>query len=81
LAMAARWGEANHRPIFLGEFGAYSKADLESRVRWTAHVARQAEALGMSWAYWEFASGFGAYNWPARRWRTELLHALIPPEQ
>jgi endoglucanase len=81
LAMAARWGETNQRPIFLGEFGAYSKADLESRVRWTAHVARQAEALGMSWAYWEFASGFGAYNWPARRWRTELLHALIPPEQ
>ncbi len=74
---AAAWAKANNRPLFLGEFGAYSAADLESRARWTRAVAREAERLGMSWAYWEFASGFGAYDRDARAWRRPLLEALI----
>jgi endoglucanase len=78
LEMAARWAERHNVPLYLGEFGAYSKADLESRARWTAYVTRKAEALGMSWAYWEFGSGFGAYNPATRQWREELLDALIP---
>lgn len=80
LDKARRWSEANDRPVLLGEFGAYSKADMESRARWTAFVAREAEARGFSWAYWEFCSGFGIYN-PARRiFYTELVDALIPKE-
>lgn len=78
LAMAARWAERNNVPLYLGEFGAYSKAELDSRVLWTSYVARKAEDLGMSWAYWEFGAGFGAYNPAARQWREELLGALIP---
>jgi endoglucanase len=78
LEMAARWAERNNIPLYLGEFGAYNKADLESRVGWTSYVARKAEALGMSWAYWEFGAGFGAYNPATRQWREELLGALIP---
>jgi endoglucanase len=76
---AAAWAKANGRPIFLGEFGAYEKAPLESRVTWTATVRREAEARGFSWAYWEFGSGFGVYDRTAKRWRQELLAALIPP--
>jgi endoglucanase len=75
---AAAWGRANNRPIFLGEFGAYEKADLDSRARWTAAVVREAEARGFSWAYWEFAAGFGAYDRTARAWRAPLLNALVP---
>lgn len=78
LSLAASWGERNNRPINLGEFGAYSKADMASRALWTRHVARTAEELGMSWAYWEFASGFGAYDAAAEQWRSELLGALMP---
>ncbi|MCL5996448.1 MAG: glycoside hydrolase family 5 protein [Chloroflexi bacterium] len=78
LDVAARWGQDNHRPIFLGEFGAYSKADMTSRARWTAYVARQAEARGMSWAYWEFRSGFGVYDGQSQRWNEQLLKALVP---
>ncbi len=76
--LAAQWAAANGRPIYLGEFGAYSKADLESRVRWTTCVARAAEARGMAWAYWELASGFGVYDPAARAWREPLLEALVP---
>ncbi|WP_152051895.1 glycoside hydrolase family 5 protein [Tautonia marina] len=74
----ATWATEHHRPIVLGEFGAYSKADLASRARWTAFIARQAERRGFSWAYWEFGSGFGAFDPQQGRWRPELLRALVP---
>jgi endoglucanase len=76
---AAAWAQAEERPLFLGEFGAYSAADLASRARWTAFVARTAEERGISWAYWEFGSGFGAYDPTRRVWNESLLQALMPP--
>jgi endoglucanase len=75
---AESWGRAHRRPIFLGEFGSYEKADFDSRVRWTAFVRESAEQHGFSWAYWEFASSFGAWNPETQAWRQPLLHALIP---
>jgi endoglucanase len=78
LNAAARWGKQNKRPLYMGEFGAYSKADLDSRARWTTFVAREAEARGMSWAYWEFCSGFGIYDKDRAVWHAPLLEALIP---
>jgi endoglucanase len=77
---AAEWGKTNNRPIFLGEFGAYEKADMGSRARWTAAVVKEAEARGFSWAYWEFAAGFGAYDRQKKAWREPLLKALLPPK-
>jgi endoglucanase len=81
LDAAASWAEKHNRPIFLGEFGAYSTADMDSRARWTSFVARQAEERGMSWAYWEFGAGFGVYNRAKRAWNTQILDALVPQEQ
>lgn len=75
---AQTWAKAHNRPVFLGEFGAYQTADTDSRARWTAAVAREAEARGWSWAYWEFGSGFGAYDRDAKKWREPLLKALVP---
>jgi endoglucanase len=75
---AAAWGAAHHRPLFLGEFGAYKNGDMASRARWVAFVARAADARGISWAYWEFSAGFGAYDPVARQWREPLLQALLP---
>lgn len=78
LDRALKWSEQNARPIFLGEFGAYSKADMDSRHRWTDFVARAAEARGFSWAYWEFGAGFGVYDREAGVWVEPILQALIP---
>ncbi len=75
---AAAWGTAHNRPIYLGEFGAYSKSPIEGRARWTAFVARTAESHGFPWTYWEFCSGFGVYDPQARQWRQPLLDALMP---
>lgn len=74
---AAAWGKKNNRPLFLGEFGAFSAADMDSRAIWTRAVAREAEKHGFSWAYWEFCSGFGAYDSKAKAWREPLLKALV----
>jgi endoglucanase len=80
LDLVAAWAEANNRPIYLGEFGAYSKADMDSRALWTAFVARQAEEREMSWAYWEFCAGFGVFDKSTGTWNEQLLSALIPSE-
>lgn len=80
LDIAADYGRKNNRPIYLGEFGAFEKAPLESRVTWTSSIARSAEARGFSWAYWEFGAGFGIYDVKNSTWRKPLLEALIPPK-
>ncbi len=78
LEIAVRWAtEHNNASLLLGEFGAYSKADMASRVRWTYFVAREAERRNIAWCYWEFCSGFGAYDPEENEWREDLLNALI----
>jgi endoglucanase len=74
---AAAWGRTQDRPIFLGEFGVYQEADMESRAAWTRFVAQEAERLGFAWAYWEFCAGFGAYDPKASAWRPQLKAALV----
>jgi endoglucanase len=64
-------------PVHIGEFGAYEKADMNSRVRWTRYLARFFDEQGFSWAYWEFSAGFGLYDPKTRAWRTGLLDALL----
>lgn len=78
LDRAERWSEANDRPILLGEFGAYDKAPMASRVAWTDAVARAAEARGWAWAYWQFDSDFILYDIPADHWVEPIHEALIP---
>jgi endoglucanase len=75
---AAAWGRANQRPLYLGEFGSFQSADMDSRAQWTSAVAREAEKHGINWAYWEFCSSFGAYDVRTNTWHRPLLEALIP---
>jgi endoglucanase len=72
------WSDAHHRPIFLGEFGAYEKGDMDSRVRYISSVARAAEAHGFSWAYWQFDSDFIAYDMSRDDWVGPIRQALVP---
>lgn len=72
--------EEENIPIHIGEFGAYSKADLESRTGWTNFLARWFEEQGFSWAYWEFSAGFGIYNPATGEILQPLLDALVVNE-
>jgi len=64
-------------PINIGEFGAYSKADLVSRNKWTTFLARWFELQGFSWAYWEFSAGFGIYDPATTNYKQSLVDALL----
>jgi endoglucanase len=79
LDIVKTWADANKRPIFLGEFGAYENAAMADRVKWTAAVTRGAEARGFSWAYWQFTGDFIVYDTDKEAWVEPILHALIPP--
>jgi endoglucanase len=75
------WNSQSSRgfEIFMGEFGVYTKyADQKCQQAWTAFISREAENRKMSWAYWEFCQGFGAFDPAAGSWKTQLLDALIP---
>ena len=74
------WSDAHHRPIFLGEFGAYEKGDLVSRTRYDSFVARAAEMHGFPWVYWQFDSDFIVYDVGRDSWVEPILNALIPPK-
>lgn len=78
LGGAQAWAQEHKRPVLLGEFGAYDKGEMDSRARYTSFVAREAERLGWSWAYWQFDSDFIAYDIPHERWVEPIRDALIP---
>jgi endoglucanase len=75
-----KWSKENDRPILLGEFGAYDKGPMESRVAYTAAVARGAEKRGWAWAYWQFDSDFIVYDIDKDVWNEPIRRALIPKE-
>ncbi len=77
-ALGKEWSEKHRRPIFLGEFGAYGVGDMESRARYTAHVARTAETMGWAWAYWQFDSDFVVWDMEDDRWVEPIWKALVP---
>jgi endoglucanase len=80
LDVAKAWSDENKYPVWLGEFGAYERAPMESRVNFTRLMRDSAEARGFAWSYWEFGSGFGAYDPRAQAWREPLRDALLGPK-
>jgi len=79
LDAAASWRSRNLRPVWVGEFGSYERADHASRLRYTRFMREEMEARGFPWAYWELASRFGIYDPGAGAWRGELRDALVAP--
>lgn len=78
LDIVAKYAREHDVPVYVGEFGAYREADIDSRALWTRSLVEAMEARGFSWAYWEFCSGFGVYDPQSRQWRRSLLHTLLP---
>ena len=72
------WSRKHDRPILLGEFGAYDRAPMDSRVRWTDAVARAAEERGFAFAYWQFSSDFLLWDFSREAWVEPILRAVLP---
>jgi endoglucanase len=77
LDLAKTWSTAKRYPVFVGEFGAYNKASESSRVTFNRTMRDAIESRGMTWAYWEFAAGFGVYDPAAHTFRQGLLDSLL----
>jgi len=74
---AVQWSVEHARPLHLGEFGAFEAADMDSRANFTRLVVELATEHGIPFHYWEYESGFGAFDPGANSWREPLLEALL----
>ena len=74
-----RWADAQRRPVYLGEFGVYDKAEIASRASYLSFLARSSEQNGWAWASWQFDHDFAVFNTERDEWNAPLLRALIPP--
>jgi endoglucanase len=77
LGRALAWARRHGRPVFLGEFGVHRNVSMAARAAWTTLVRSEAERLGMSWAYWDFATDFGAFDIGRHAWRARLTEAML----
>ena len=50
LDRANQWAVEHRWPMYMGEFGAYEKADVESRARWTRFFADESIARKIGFA-------------------------------
>ena len=55
---AKSWSDRVGRPIHVGEFGCYEKANAQSRVNFYQQIREQMDALGLAWAMWDWKAGF-----------------------
>ncbi len=76
-AEAGAYMRKERKPLFLGEFGAYTKAPFDSRVEYLGHVRKAADREGIAWCHWDFAASFIIYDQHRYEWVPELKHALL----
>jgi len=77
LAAVKDWSSEHNRPVFMGEFGTYYRADSVSRALWTEYMTRKMDSSGISWALWNFSSDFGIMNDTTEIWKGYLMKALL----
>jgi endoglucanase len=77
LALASTWSKKEQRPIWVGEWGSFDKAPIESRIVYTKAMVAALKHHDLPWAYWELASSFGIWNPKENKWRSELKAALL----
>jgi endoglucanase len=79
LDLAVREAARLGRPVFVGEFGAYSKAALPDQLAYLQTMRSAMESRGLPWMYWELAAGFGVYDPQRGQFRPEITSALFGP--
>lgn len=75
---AVAWSRHFGRPVHLGEFGAYQKADPASRSRYVRDFRLAAEKRKLPWTMWDWKAGFG--YWDSEHSKPLLREALFGSE-
>ncbi|HZT22824.1 MAG TPA: glycoside hydrolase family 5 protein [Verrucomicrobiae bacterium] len=58
LKYCREWSDYYGRPVHLGEFGAFTTADPQSRANYYAAVRRACEQDKIGWCIWDWSAGF-----------------------
>jgi endoglucanase len=66
-------------PVLMGEYGVGNEVSMVLRAAWTADVTRAFNEINMPTCYFNYASGFAAYDLQSERWHRPLLDALGLP--
>jgi len=80
IQLAKAWSEEFGRPVHFGEFGAYTKADQDSRARYYEAFRQALDAAGMGWAIWDWKSGFNYWDTKNQKPLPGMREALFPPK-
>ena len=75
---AKAWSEKYGRPVHFGEFGAYTKADQESRAHFYAAFRQGLDEAGIGWAIWDWKSGFNYWDPKTEQPLPGMRQALFP---
>jgi hypothetical protein len=78
LRLAKEWSEYYGRPVHVGEFGCYIKADPESRARFYRDFREALDEAGLGWAMWDWKAGFRYWDPQADRPEPGMREALFP---
>jgi endoglucanase len=76
--LAKQWSDYYGRPVHVGEFGCYLKADPQSRARYLRDFRQALEEAGLGWALWDWKAGFRYWDPKANRPEPGLREALFP---
>jgi len=79
LKLAREWSDYYGRPVHVGEFGCYTKADPESRVRFYGAFRRACERQQLGWAIWDWSAGFRYWDKANNRPVPGMHEALFGP--
>jgi endoglucanase len=58
IKLAREWSDYYGRPVQMGEFGCYTKADPASRARFYAAFRRALDREKLGWAIWDWSADF-----------------------
>jgi len=78
IQQAKAWSEKYGRPVHFGEFGAFTRADQESRAHYYAAFRQALDAAGIGWAIWDWKSGFNYWDAKNQRPLPGMREALFP---
>jgi endoglucanase len=71
------WSEYYGRPVYLGEFGAFTTADPASRAHYYRAFREALETAGIGWAIWDWKAGFRYWDEKSNRPEPGMREALF----
>ncbi len=78
IRQAKEWSDYYGRPVHVGEFGCFIKADAESRARYLRDFRQALDEAGLGWALWDWKAAFRYWDPKANRPEPGLREALFP---